>query len=225
MIVYFKLMLLKCSLMMVKCSLIMVKCSSMMVKWVYYPTLISPPKSILVALAWITPSLAHPTIIEKLHRLHSSPLPPPPQVIEQKKDRPLRNIHFFKYFPVAKKDKHTYFLADYIIDEERPCWSSPCWGPARVPRKTGLNPRLASTVQLLLAFPPRTYSNNNNALPTLSISRRKPLKKVSPFGSFFATSISFSATFPYIHLILGDVDLMVNISPNIWQPPLCPLRG
>ena len=39
MIMYFKLMLLKCSLMMVKCSLMMVKCSSMMVKWVFDPTL------------------------------------------------------------------------------------------------------------------------------------------------------------------------------------------
>ena len=34
MMVYTKLMLLKCSVMMVQCSLMMVKCSSMMVKWV-----------------------------------------------------------------------------------------------------------------------------------------------------------------------------------------------
>ena len=50
-----------------------------MVKWVYDPTLLSPPltsispslKSILQALAWSTPSFAHLNIIEKLQRLPS----------------------------------------------------------------------------------------------------------------------------------------------------------
>ena len=58
------------NLMMVKCSLMMVKCSSMMVEWKYNHTLISPSlTSISPSLTSIIPSLAHLTIIEKLHRL------------------------------------------------------------------------------------------------------------------------------------------------------------
>ena len=67
--VYFKLMLVKCSLMMVKCLLMMVKCSSMMVKWVYDYTLIAPSLTSILLPAWSTPSFAHLTIIEKLHQL------------------------------------------------------------------------------------------------------------------------------------------------------------
>ena len=70
MVVYFKLMMVKCILMMAKCSLMMVKCSSMMVKWVYDQTLILPSlTSISPSLPWSKPSFAHLTIIEKLYRL------------------------------------------------------------------------------------------------------------------------------------------------------------
>ena len=63
MMVYFKLIMVKCSLMMVKCSL-------MMVKWIYDHTLITPSlTSILPSSNWSKPSFAHLIIIEKLHRL------------------------------------------------------------------------------------------------------------------------------------------------------------
>ena len=56
--------------MMVYFKLMMVKCLSMIVKWVYDHTLISPSlTSISPSLTSILPSLAHLTIIEKLHRL------------------------------------------------------------------------------------------------------------------------------------------------------------
>ena len=58
-------------------KLMMVKCSLMMVKWVYDHTLISLSltsispylTSILPSLLWSKPAFAHLTIIEKLHRL------------------------------------------------------------------------------------------------------------------------------------------------------------
>ena len=49
----------------IKCSLMMVKCSAIIVKWGYDHKLMS----ILLALAWSKSSLAHFTLIEKLHRL------------------------------------------------------------------------------------------------------------------------------------------------------------
>ena len=71
MMVYFKLMLVKCSLWM------MMKFSLMMVKWVYDHARISPSLTsispsltkILPSLAWSKPSFANLTIVEKLHRL------------------------------------------------------------------------------------------------------------------------------------------------------------
>ena len=63
--------------MMVYIKLMMVKCTSMMVKWVYHklisPSLssISPSlTSVLPSLTWSKPSFAHLTIIDKLHRLY-----------------------------------------------------------------------------------------------------------------------------------------------------------
>ena len=70
--------------MMVYFKLMMVKCESMMVKWVYYHIIISPSMTsispsltsispsltrILPSLAWSKPSFACLTIVEKLHRL------------------------------------------------------------------------------------------------------------------------------------------------------------
>ena len=64
--------------MMVYFMVMMVKCSLMMVKWVYDHILITPSltsispslTSILQSLAWSKPSFVHLTIIEKLHWLH-----------------------------------------------------------------------------------------------------------------------------------------------------------
>ena len=62
------LMVVKYLLMVVKYLLMMVKCSSM-VKWVYDHTLISPSLTSIPIINEHLTSLAHLTIIEKLHRL------------------------------------------------------------------------------------------------------------------------------------------------------------